>query len=159
MTSLTLIRHIKARPSIVFDALTTPEGIVHWWGCADGPVLIAETDVRAGGRFRVRFRMPSGEEHESAGEYLEVVASRRLVMSWRWTSGGVSDEAGETSRVEIDLRATDLGTELTLTHSRLRTEASRQSHQRGWTGSLDKLVRLFERAVSPPMPITEELAR
>jgi uncharacterized protein YndB with AHSA1/START domain len=27
MTSLTLVRRIKARPSIVFDALTTPEGI------------------------------------------------------------------------------------------------------------------------------------
>ena len=27
MTSLTLVRRIKARPSIVFDALTTTEGI------------------------------------------------------------------------------------------------------------------------------------
>ena len=32
MTSLTLVRRIKARPSIVFDALTTVEGIANWWG-------------------------------------------------------------------------------------------------------------------------------
>ena len=32
MTSLTLVRRIKARPEIVFDALATPDGIAHWWG-------------------------------------------------------------------------------------------------------------------------------
>ena len=44
MTSLTLVRRIKARPSIVFDALTTAEGIANWWGPDGGPVLVAETD-------------------------------------------------------------------------------------------------------------------
>ena len=28
-------------------------------------------------------------------------------------------------------------------HARLRTEASRLSHERGWAGALDKLVRHF----------------
>ena len=69
MTSLTLVRRIAARPSIVFDALTTPEGIACWWGPDAGPVLLAETDVRVGGRFRVRFRMLDGSEHESSGVY------------------------------------------------------------------------------------------
>jgi uncharacterized protein YndB with AHSA1/START domain len=36
-------------------------------------VLVAETDPQVGGRFRVRFRMLDGSEHESSGEYLEVV--------------------------------------------------------------------------------------
>nr|WP_294520713.1 SRPBCC domain-containing protein [uncultured Rhodopila sp.] len=143
MTSLTLIRRIAARPSIVFDALTKPEGIVRWWGPDDGPVLLAATDVRPGGRFRVRFRMLDGSEHESSGEYIEVVKPTRLVMSWRWTHGGDPDEAGEESRVEIDLRAIDIGSELTFTHSRLRTDASRDSHARGWNGALDKLARHF----------------
>jgi uncharacterized protein YndB with AHSA1/START domain len=84
MTSLTLVRRIAARPSIVFDALTTPEGIACWWGPDAGPVLLAETDIRVGGRFRVRFRMLDGSEHESSGEYVEIVKPERLVMSWRW---------------------------------------------------------------------------
>src|SRR6202021_3481965 len=104
MTSLTLVRRIKARPSIVFDALTTPEGITGWWGPDGGPVLVAETDPQVGGRFRVRFRMLDGSEHESSGEYLEVVKPERLSMSWRWTHGGEPDEAGEESHVEIELR-------------------------------------------------------
>ena len=138
MTSLTLVRSIRARPSIVFAALTTPDGIAQWWGPDAGPVLVAETDVRIGGRFRVRFRTLDGSEHESTGEYLEIVESRRLVMSWRWTTGGEPDGV---SRIEIDLKPIDAGTELTFTHAHLRTEASRASHERGWAGALDKLVR------------------
>ena len=54
MTSVTLMRRIRARPSIVFEALTKPDGIAEWWGPDAGPVLLAETDVRIGGRFRLR---------------------------------------------------------------------------------------------------------
>ena len=61
MTSLTLVRRIAARPAIVFNALTTPDGIRCWWGPDDGPVLLAETDVRVGGRFRVR--LPDARRH------------------------------------------------------------------------------------------------
>jgi uncharacterized protein YndB with AHSA1/START domain len=139
MTSLTLVRRIRARRSIVFDALTTPEGIACWWGPDEGPVLLAETDLRVGGRFRVRFRMLDGSEHESSGEYIEVVRPERLAMSWRWAGG---EDPGE-SLVEIYLRPIAEGTELTFTHSRLHDEASRRSHEQGWSGALDKLERHF----------------
>ena len=135
MTSLTLVRRIRARPSIVFDALTTPEGIACWWGPDGGPVLLAETDPRVGGRYRVRFRMLDGSEHESSGEYLEVVRPKGLAMSWRWEGG----EDARESRVEIDLRPIAEGTELTFTHSRLANEETRRSHEEGWNGALDKL--------------------
>ncbi|HUZ62342.1 MAG TPA: SRPBCC domain-containing protein [Acetobacteraceae bacterium] len=139
MTSLTLVRRIRARPSIVFDALTTPDGIACWWGPDAGPVLLAETDVRVGGRFRVRFRMLDGSEHESSGEYLEVAKPVRLAMSWRWAG---SKDPGE-SRVEIDLRPIAEGTELTFTHAHLPDEAARRNHEKGWNGALDKLERHF----------------
>ena len=140
MTSLTLVRRIAARPAIVFDAMTTADGIACWWGPDDGPVLSAESDPRVGGRFRVRFRMLDDTEHESSGEYLEVVKPARFAMTWRWI--GDEDEGGE-SLIEVDLRAIDEGTEVTFTHSRLASEAARVSHGEGWTGSLDKLVRHF----------------
>jgi uncharacterized protein YndB with AHSA1/START domain len=110
MTSLTLVRRINARPAIVFEELTTPEGIAFWWGPDDGPVLVAET-ARVGGHFRVRFRMLDGSEHESSGEYIEVVKPERLSMSWRGKGG--AEDPGE-SLVEIRLRAIAEGTELTL---------------------------------------------
>ena len=140
MTSLTLVRRIAARPSVVFDALTTPEGIASWWGPDDGPVLFAQSDARVGGRYRVRFRMLDGTEHESSGEYLEVEKPRRLVMSWRWVEGGGGP--GE-SRLEFHLRPIGEGTELTLVHAQLPTDESARGHEQGWSGALDKLERRF----------------
>jgi uncharacterized protein YndB with AHSA1/START domain len=140
MTSLTLIRRIKARPQIVFDAVTTADGIAQWWGPDAGPVLVAEVDRRVGGRYRVRFRMLDSTEHESSGEFLEIVPTERVVMSWRW-KGGVEDPC--ESRVEIVLKAIPEGTELTFVHSQLHDEETRRSHEDGWTGSLDKLEAHF----------------
>lgn len=136
MTSLTLVRRIKARPQTVFEAITSPEGIAHWWGPDTGPVLAAETDLRVGGRYRVRFRLLDGTEHESTGTYLELVMPEKIVMSWRWTGG--MEDPGE-SRVEFELRAIPEGTELTFSHSKLNDEESRRSHENGWTGALNKL--------------------
>jgi uncharacterized protein YndB with AHSA1/START domain len=107
-------------------------------------VLHAESDARIGGKFRVRFRMLDGSEHESSGEFLEVSAPRRLVMSWRWMSGGEPAEGEAVSRVEIDLKVIDSGTELTFTHAQLKSAVSKASHEQGWSGALDKLERLFE---------------
>ena len=143
MTSLTLVRRIKARASILFEALTRPEELSMWWGPDAGPVLFAEADARVGGRFRVRFRMLDGSEHECTGEYLEVVAPRRLAMSWEWVDGGEPHETGRVSRLEFTLRSIGDETELTLTHARLANETSRAAHEQGWTGSIDKLARRF----------------
>ena len=49
------------------------------------------------------------------------------------------------TRIEIDLKRIDTGTQITLTHARLRTHASRASHEQGWAGALDKLVLHFSR--------------
>ena len=139
MTSLTLVRRLKARPAIVFEALVTAEGMALWYGPDDGPVLIAESDPRVGGRFRVRFRMRDGSEHEASGAYLELVPAERVVISWRWQGG---EDPGE-SRIEMRLRAVAEGTELTFTHSLLANEETRGTHLQGWTGALDKLERKF----------------
>lgn len=137
-TSLTIVRRIKASPETVFAALTSPEQIARWWGPDSGPVLIAETDLRTGGRFRVRFRMEDGSEHESSGVYQEFTPPERLVMTWLWR-----DEDAPQSLVTIDLRPIEEGTEMTFVHARLPDRASRDSHLEGWTGALDKLEALF----------------
>ena len=64
MTSLTLIRRIAARPSIVFEAMTTSEGVSSWFGPDDLPVLGAEMNARVGGAYRVHFRTRDGLDHE-----------------------------------------------------------------------------------------------
>lgn len=145
MSSVTLVRCIAARPEIVFETVSTPEGIASWWGPDDIAVLSAKSDPRVGGRFEVRFCTLDGLEHLCAGEFLEVVRPHRIVMSWQWISGGEPREGENVSRVEFHLQPIDTGTELTLTHAALLDELSAQGHQRGWGRALDKLMRNFAR--------------
>jgi uncharacterized protein YndB with AHSA1/START domain len=58
------------------------------------------------------------------------------------------EDPGE-SRVEIRLRAIPEGTELTLTHARLRDEESRRGHEQGWAGAFNKLAALFSGSAPP----------
>jgi uncharacterized protein YndB with AHSA1/START domain len=143
MSSLTIVRRIKARPSIVFDLLLTPAGLRQWIGPDAGPVLIAESDARVGGRYRLRFKMLNGNEYESSGEYLEIDAPRRLVYTWSWQD----DPANLASRIEIDLQPIPEGTELTFTHSLLPDQKTADGHRKGWSASLDKLTVAAEHLV------------
>lgn len=143
MSSVTLVRRIKARPAIVFDALSTVEGLTSWWGPDDLPVIAAHADARVGGDFRVRFRTVDGREHECGGQFLEIRKPERIIMTWRWTEGGVVGEHGRTSRVELRLRPIEDGTELTLVHTLLGDDSAAQEHGQGWEGALNKLVRTY----------------
>lgn len=139
--SMTIVRRIKALPAVVFDLLIAPAGLKQWIGPDAGPVVIAESDARVGGSYRLRFRMLSGSEYESSGEYLEVDAPRRLVTTWTW-----ADDAGkQASRVEIGLRQIEEGTELTFTHALLPDQSTADGHRKGWSKSLDKLTMAAER--------------
>ena len=111
-------------------------------GADDRPAVSAEVDARVGGGFRVRFRTADGLEHECAGEFPEIERPERVVMSWRWTQNGQIDEHGKVSRVEMRVRAIETGTELTLVHSLLSNEDSARSHEGGWDGALQKLMRM-----------------
>ena len=138
--SLTLKRRLKAPAEKVFSAWTDPEKIVRWFGPAettDGSVR-ADMDVRVGGRYRLSFKTADGEYHEVGGIYREVVPGERLVFSWAWHSTPERE-----SLVTITLKADGAGTLLTLHHERFFDQKARDGHERGWTGTLDRLERLF----------------
>jgi uncharacterized protein YndB with AHSA1/START domain len=136
--SLTLKRRLKAPAEKVFAAWTDPKKIVHWFGPAEtasGSVR-ADMDVRVGGRYRISFKTADGESHEVGGEYKEVIPNERLVFSWAWHSTPERE-----SLVTITLKADGDATMLTLHQERFFDEKARDGHQRGWTGTLEKLDR------------------
>ena len=138
--SLTLKRRLNAAPETVYAAWTDPQRLTRWFGPDSGAVTRAETDVRVGGRFRVVFHTEDGEEHDVSGLYREVVPNEKLVFTWAWRSTPERE-----SLVTIDLRKDGGDTLLTLTHEQFFDEAARDSHERGWSGALDKLERYMVR--------------
>jgi uncharacterized protein YndB with AHSA1/START domain len=135
--SLTLKRRLKASPAKVYQAWTDPKMMIHWWSPADCETLIAEADARVGGRFRVLMRGSGETEHDVSGTYREVVPNEKLVFSWAWKT-----TPEQVSQVTVSLKRDGDGTLLTLTHEQLFDEATRDSHNTGWSGALDKLERL-----------------
>jgi uncharacterized protein YndB with AHSA1/START domain len=135
-TTVRLVKRIRATPSKVFEALTIPENILRWWGVDGGPTLSAEVDLRPEGQYSIVFRMLDGSEHNPTGVYKEVVPASKLVFTWEWP--GRPEWA---SRVTIELRPIDIGTELTLTHDDLPGDDAADSHEAGWTGLLEQLDR------------------
>ena len=136
--SLALKRRIKAAPAKVFAAWTVPQLMMGWWGPAGAKVLEAEADLRLGGRYRIRFTAPNGEEHEVGGVYREIVQDRRLVFTWAWRSTPERE-----SLVSLGFAADGEGTLLTLTHERFFDEPARDRHRLGWTSTLDSLERFL----------------
>ena len=137
--SLTIVRRIKAPPSRVFDAFTRPEIIAQWWGPDGGPVLKVEVEPRVGGAMRIAFQTADGETHEMTGVYLAVEPGRRLSWETVWVNF-----PERPSVVTVDFAAIPEGTELTIHHARFHDEETRDLHQEGWTGTLEKLRTLLE---------------
>lgn len=136
--SLTIKRRFKTTPEKVYEAWTNPEKIALWWGPGNvDDVLIAETDVRVGGRFRIRFRA-GADEHESRGEYHVVWPHEQLEFTWYWHTTPERE-----SYVKIHLKRDGDGTLMTFTHEQFFDEAARDGHQKGWSEFFDKLEAAF----------------
>lgn len=134
--SLALSRTYPVAPEKVWRAWTDPQAVKKWWGPGPGePVSAAELDVRVGGKFRIVFGGPDGKAHECAGVYKEVVPNRKLVFTWCWPN----TTPERVSVVTIEFRSSPAGTDLIFKHEQLFDEKVRDDHQRGWSGTLDKL--------------------
>ena len=120
---LTLKRHLKAPPRLVWAAWTDPSMIVRWWGPTGARTLKAEADPRLGGRYHIVFVTPDGEQHDVSGVYCEVLVEQRLAFTWMW----------------ITLPDRESLVTLTLIHEKFYDEAARDRHRQGWSGALDSL--------------------
>jgi len=139
--SLTLKRRFNAPPAKVFAAWTDPEKIKRWMGPGEITTRRAETDPRAGGRYRIEMRSPNGEAHNVGGVYREVVVNEKLVFTWAWDA--TPPDKPHESLVTVLFKPDGGGTLLTLTHEHFFDEESRDGHQHGWVGAFAKLEKLF----------------
>jgi uncharacterized protein YndB with AHSA1/START domain len=119
---------IDATPETIWPFLTEPDKHTQWEG------TVAEIDPRPGGIYRVLV----GGEHQSAGEYVEVVPMERVAFTFGWDEPGHPIPAGST-KVEISLIPEGTKTRVRLVHSGLPADAV-SDHTVGWDHYLDRLA-------------------
>lgn len=149
---------IAAPRERVFQALTSPDEVLRWWG---SPETYRTTswvaDLRAGGRWRADGKGADGKPFSVGGEILEVDPPRKLTVTWS------SDwDAGHSTSVTYRLESTAGGTRLTVRHEGFAGRAdSARGHTRGWELVLGWLaahvaglrpVRYFLCRLIPPRP-------
>lgn len=77
-----LTRVFDAPRELVFQAHSRCEHLRRWWG--RGHPLDCEMDFRAGGRYRFVEHAPDGNQHAFRGEYREIVAPERIVLTFEY---------------------------------------------------------------------------
>lgn len=133
---LRLQRRFDAPVERVWRAWTDPQALMRWFGPAGTQrVLLAETDVRVGGGYQVGFITADGGEHHASGNYREVALHRRLVFTWAWR-----DTPHEVSLITLEFTAAGAGTDLAFLQTPFVDEATRDGHEDGWSGALDRLA-------------------
>lgn len=76
-----ITREFAAPRPLVFRAYTTPELVRRWWSAELGQTMVAEIDLREGGRWRYVTTSADGHEVGFHGVYREIVPNERLVMT------------------------------------------------------------------------------
>jgi len=148
--TLIVKRVLNAPPERAFKMWTSAEHIQQWMRPEPGMVVPrASMDLRVGGKFRIQMKMPDGEFFTAVGVFKEVKAPERLVYTWDWEKAGSGAEFGEVdgkpSLVTVEFLKRGERTEFVLTHSRLATVESRDSHARGWDKLVESFTKLLER--------------
>jgi Uncharacterized conserved protein len=119
---------IDARPETVFEFLTVPSRHIEWEGTA------AELDPQPGGVYRVLI----GGNHQALGEFVEVIANEKVVVTFGWDLPGHPIPPGSTT-VEYTLQPEGDKTRVRLVHRGLPDDAV-ADHTRGWDHYLARLA-------------------
>ena len=128
-------REFDAPLDLVFEALTKPEHVRHWFAPFTARVTECEIDLRVGGDYRIVFLTEEGHECAFRGTYLEVEPPTRIVSTWLF-EGWPDAEAVETAELHETDGVTTLRTTLAFRDAAGRAHMTRSD---GQEDSLDKL--------------------
>ena len=126
---------IDAEPERVFDAWTEARHMTAWWA-HDGEFRTEtfESDLRAGGRWLVRFRAVDGSLSGAEGEYLRVERPSHLSFTWKadWDVGG-------PTQIELEFQKRGKGTVVKLRHSGFDEAGWKNANKNVWQETLAAL--------------------
>ena len=133
--SLTIKRRFNAAPEKVFAAWADPDKMRHWIGPTGTLSARTASDLRVGGRYDIKMILAVGE-HDVGGVYREIVPNEKLVFTWAWQSTPERE-----SLVTVTFKPDGTGTVMTLLHEQLFDNETRDRHNAGWLGTIDRLEK------------------
>jgi uncharacterized protein YndB with AHSA1/START domain len=124
-------RDLDAAPALVWQALTTPEHLVAFWGGHHATILpdSVTVDLRVGGTFELETKGTDGSANALHFRYEVVEAPTRLVLT--------EPRTGITT--EIRLQPTGSGTTVVIHQRRLPPELQTERARIGLGGILERL--------------------
>jgi uncharacterized protein YndB with AHSA1/START domain len=133
-TDFVIERFIDAPRQLVWEALTKPEHLKHWYmPKAWGAVAACELDVRPGGMFSVDISVGEGQVVPNLGCFVDVVPMERLVYTSMLFPGyrpAVFDDIPITAIVTLESEGTGTRYVFTALH---RNEADLETNRTsGW---------------------------
>jgi uncharacterized protein YndB with AHSA1/START domain len=137
---LVVRRTIHATPEQLFEAWTESGHLKKWWGPRPVTCLDAEIDLRVGGVYRIANQFPDGRVLLIFGEFEVVDPPRKLVYTWR-----IDPQSQASERVAVAFEPQGDATEVIVVHERIPDLATRDRHQLGWEGCLDRLANYLGR--------------
>jgi uncharacterized protein YndB with AHSA1/START domain len=141
----TVHRRVSAPRGQVFRAWLRPDLLTRW--SLDGfTVVEAESDMRAGGAYRVLLASDGKPHTELTGTYLEVQAPMRLVHTWqtrRLTNDPRLAQPRGLQQVCVTFSEAEEATVVDLTHGTFPTEKAREDQILIWRAFLDILAAAF----------------
>jgi uncharacterized protein YndB with AHSA1/START domain len=132
-------RTFQAPIEKVFRAWTDPDALDRWFSPTDDVTISSSVDLRVGGAYRIEIIKSDGTSFLTSGTYLEVQPPHRLAFTW---SGGCKLD-GHDTLVTIEFYSIGNATQVTLTHQNFSSDDSRNKHEHGWNGCLDRLAKIL----------------
>ena len=141
---LQLSKVVRVNRRRAFEAWTTPELLMRWFGPGQMLPTQATVDVRPEGIFKFVIEGPSPRTGQSmsvtfTGTFREVIPDERLTFDW-----AVAGDPGDPTFVTVEFRDAEGGTEVVLTHEKIPNADLVNRNRFGWGGMLDKLGALLE---------------
>jgi uncharacterized protein YndB with AHSA1/START domain len=132
--------HIDRPVESVFGAWTTAAALAEWFA----PMAIekpgVELDFREGGRYAIRMPLPDGAVFTTTGEFREIVANEKIVMTWHCDAF-----PDPPTVVTVTFVAEAGGTTVRVVHERFESGDTCANHRHGWEMCLGELKASLER--------------
>lgn len=95
-------RKFDAPLELVFDVLTKPEHVRHWFAAFEDEVIACSIDLRVGGDYRIDVVTADGTPMSFSGTYSEVQRPTRFVATWLFDGWPGVEAVESTELAESD---------------------------------------------------------